>query len=108
MAYDIIVVNKYKDQIPDAYHTVDIMRPSILGNPFPLANEEDREQVLAQFKQYLWQQMNIPDSPIARRLRQLSDSIGDMALVCCCKPKSCHGDIIKDAILWLRKINHHQ
>lgn len=35
--------------------------------------------------------------------RRIADCANDTALVCYCKPKSCHGDIIVSAVQWMRE-----
>ena len=105
MAYDIIVQN-IKDPPPEGYRPVQIMRPHVLGNPFFLKDIHDdtqREKCLAEHKAYLWEEMKKPDSPVMKALSFYADCANDLALLCCCSPKPCHGDTVKAAILWIRK-----
>lgn len=86
------VLNKYRDEEeikslrPDQY--VNIMRPSKWSNPFPLrkgATDEERKKCLIDYSEWL------VENPM------LLDSIGELTgkfLICCCKPKDCHGDIL--------------
>jgi hypothetical protein len=101
MAYEIIVVN-IKDPVPAGYFSVNIMRPSILGNPFFLVDEAKRDVVIGQYKEYLWAQMRNPDSIVFKTLLKYAQTANDIALLCCCKPKNCHGDVVKAAIEWIR------
>ena len=74
-----------KGNVPNGNASVYIGRPSKWGNPFPMGEEKDREQVIARFEQYLM------DSP------ELLAQIGELKgkdLVCFCAPKACHGDIL--------------
>jgi hypothetical protein len=74
-----------KGNVPNGNASVYIGRPSKWGNPFPMGEEKDREQVIAKFEQYLM------DSP------ELLAQIGELKgkdLVCFCAPKACHGDIL--------------
>lgn len=78
---------------------------SPLGNPFKPANpnnEDSRRLCLAQYKRWLWEQMQ-GDTPAAAELARLAKLAQeqDVALACWCAPKSCHGDIIKAAIEFL-------
>lgn len=77
------VVNK-KNHIPtkdDVY----IGRGSKWGNPFPMKVESDREEVLQLYREHLSNSPNL--------LNALSELEGK-TLVCFCKPKKCHGDIL--------------
>lgn len=101
MAYDIIVMN-IKDPIPEGYFGIHIMRPNILGNPYFLSDERDRDKVIEQYRHYLWEHIKNPTSPVTKALVRYADAANDIALICCCSPKACHGDVIKAAIEWLR------
>lgn len=59
------------------------------GNPFLVGRDGTREEVLLQFQAYfLVRVAHDPDYRKAvKRLR-------DKRLVCFCKPKACHGDIL--------------
>jgi hypothetical protein len=74
-----------KGNVPNGNASVYIGRPSKWGNPFPMGEEKDREQVIAKFEQYL---MNSPEL-----LAQIGELKGK-DLVCFCAPKACHGDIL--------------
>lgn len=66
-----------------------IMRPGPWGNPFKLphrANDATREVVIDKYRQYLRER---PDM-IAKARRELKGRV----LVCACKPKACHGDVL--------------
>ncbi len=98
MAYDIIVLN-IRDKVPDGYRVVHIHRPHILGNPFRMNREADRDEVIEKYKQWLWSHIKAR-SAVFEALRRIADCANDTALVCYCKPKSCHGDIIVSAVQW--------
>lgn len=84
------VVNKYKEEY-DVY----IGRGSKWGNPFPINDQNSREEVIEQFRVYLWEQ--IKSGKITKEdLRELKGK----RLGCFCKPKPCHGDVIKKAVHW--------
>lgn len=101
MAYEIIVVN-IKDPVPDGYFSVNIMCPNVLGSPFFLADETKRDVEIGQYKEYLWKHMQDPDSMVVKALLKYAQTANNIALVCCCKPKKCHGDVVKAAIEWIR------
>lgn len=81
-------------------HFVDIMRPSILSNPFIIGKDGNRNKVIDKFKRYLYDEYQSKDSEIHKEINKLVNvsNFGDIFLVCCCKPKRCHGDIIKELI----------
>lgn len=88
------VVNKYKDPF-DIY----IGRGSKWGNPFPITKTSSRNEVIAKYKRHLWNQ--IKNGQITQQdLLELDGKV----LGCFCKPKPCHGDVIKDAVNWAKTI----
>ncbi len=77
---------------------------SPLANPFKISRCCTREQAIAQYRLWLWQQMQ-SDTPAFRellRIQQLAMTT-DVTLLCWCKPQACHGDIIVNATQWLNK-----
>lgn len=100
---EIHIVNKktYKNEYPEAYHEY-IGRPSILGNPFSMKSEQDREQVVEQFRQWLREQW-VNEAPVWKRVEELAEInlTQDLVLVCWCAPLACHGEIIKNCINWI-------
>jgi len=80
-----IKVVHYKKEPFDIY----IGRGSIWGNPFKIGRDGNRKDVLKKFKIYA------ENSPkILKRLHILKDQ----TLGCNCKPKDCHGDVLKELI----------
>lgn len=80
---------------------VNVMRPNILGNPFPIAGRNTREFVIREFDRYLLAKMEDENSPQYReinRLRGLHKVGMSVGLVCCCTPLPCHADVIKRMI----------
>lgn len=80
------VLNHHRDGYPDG--AVDIMRPSIWGNPFPLRNESKRQAVLRLYTLWIGQ----PEQAGLRAKAKMK--LRGKDLVCCCAPKACHGDIL--------------
>lgn len=78
-----------------------IGRPSIFGNPYAIGKDGTREEVIEKFEQYIWH--------APRVLARLPELVGK-DLVCHCKPKACHGDVlVKMVQLDLEgKINHNK
>lgn len=103
----ISVVNKRK-HVP-ARNDFYIGRGSALGNPFTHRELEDtiaqyhcetREEAISSYEKYVKDKINQRDLRICDELNRIfiAAKKGDVNLVCYCKPKSCHGDIIKRII----------
>ena len=102
MMGDIYVVNYKKFDRGDAVGICEnIMRPSDLGNPFKMDDEGQREIVVRQFYHYLRKEYQ-KKGKVYEKLMYLSKKVmegEDLYLICCCSPKLCHGDIIKNALI---------
>jgi hypothetical protein len=77
-----------------------IGRPSVLGNPFFLADKNDdamRHRVIKDYKFWITQHIHNKNKPVLEELVRLAKiaELGDLNLICWCAPKACHGDIIK-------------
>ncbi len=79
----------------DASWTVRIDRQTRWGNPFRVDVHGTRTEVIAAYRQWLWQQ--IKDKTIS--LEELAGLHGEV-LGCWCKPKACHGDVLARAADW--------
>jgi len=79
---NIKVVNRKKEPF-DVY----IGRPSKWGNPFKIGKNGTREEVIIKYRKWL---LSNPEL-----LKQLPELCGK-TLGCWCKPKPCHGDVIKE------------
>lgn len=66
---------------------------SLFANPFPVYNPDERDASIAKYKTWLWQK--IADKKITKSHLL---SLNGKKLVCYCKPKSCHGDILKETV----------
>lgn len=86
---------------------INIMRPSVLGNPFhigaphpdtgkPTTRDDVVDAYLPELRR-LYAQKGAAYAELVR-IAVLVRSGQRVTLVCCCAPKRCHGDVIKDAI----------
>lgn len=86
-----------------------IGRGSDLGNPYTSIQGREtlarfvvdsRKESIAMFKEYLLDCIEKKDEKVCNSLNQIYNLAmkGDVYLSCYCKPKSCHGDIIKEVI----------
>lgn len=95
----ITVVNKrgHKSTPWDLY----IGRPSLLGNPFPIGKDGNRDEVCDKYETYLAKGLSDGDAKITRgwnEARLILNQYGKLNLVCFCKPLRCHGDFLKKAM----------
>jgi hypothetical protein len=91
----VYVGNKYRGDTG-----INIMRGTPLGNPFLISYFNTREECIDKYQGWLRAQY-IDKTPAYDMLMELVTQVEagkDITLVCCCKPKACHGDVIKDAI----------
>jgi hypothetical protein len=67
------------------------------GNPIVLERESDRDKVLQEYRIYLEKRVE-EDVDFRTKVMDLRDK----TLVCFCKPKPCHGDILVEMVekLW--------
>jgi len=92
----INVVNKYKEP-----NHIYCGRGSALGNPFPMANESQRNKVCNDYEEYFNQKVKVEkNEPMLKQLRLIYSQAlkGDVNLGCFCAPKRCHCDTIKKFI----------
>lgn len=68
------------------------MRPSKYGNPFKIPTDGTREEVVRAHKVWWY-------APEQVQLRKDAlEDLQDCVLLCCCKPRSCHGDTIAEYV----------
>ena len=81
------VLNKYHGNIPK--NAVYIGRGSKWGNPFRIGPDGSRDEVIQKYRDYIQTRPDLLNS---------IDELKDKALVCFCKPKPCHGDILAELV----------
>ncbi len=79
------------------------MADSLLRNPFAIGPDGTRNEVIALFREYLWECIN-KKNVVYDALVKLAGVEHDLNLVCYCKPHACHGDVIIQAVQYLK--NH--
>ncbi len=94
----IHVVNKKQFKGEGIY----IGRPSVLGNPFAIGRDGDREEVIARYRAWLWDQVAARNEVFAElvKIKGMAER-GEVYLVCWCKPLACHGDVVKACVDWM-------
>ena len=78
------VVNHHQSGYVFAPGDISIMRPSVFGNPFKIGPDGTRMEVIEKYKELVRR-----DPRLIERIRK---ELRGHRLVCCCKPKPCHGD----------------
>lgn len=73
---------------------------SVLGNPFKMKHEGDRDRVVEEYRSWLEDQMKQEGSVREEiyRLADLAKAGNAVNLVCWCAPKRCHGDVVKETV----------
>lgn len=84
---------------PDAsFHCVRIDRQSPLGNPFRMGSESERDAVCDRYEEWFQVQVRKDGSAVRHAVVDLYRKHRDgknIALMCWCAPKRCHGESIK-------------
>jgi len=70
---------------------VRIDRATQWGNPYPITDVDTRLQVIGKYSFYL-------KAAIERKELDIREIANAKRLGCWCKPKACHGDVLKKAI----------
>ncbi len=76
--------------------TVYVGRPSPLGNPYIMRDENQRGLVIAMYETWLRKQL-LQDTPQKKEMQRLVDLYvkwHTLTLVCWCAPKRCHAEVI--------------
>jgi hypothetical protein len=90
MEVKMAVVNKRTHVKTD--NDVYIGRGSIWGNPYIIGRDGDRESVIAKYVILMSKRFNEDHWLWYNRLKELKGK----NLVCYCKPKACHGDVLEE------------
>ena len=92
---EITVGNKYHGAQGE-----NIMRGTVFGNPYSLQKGYAREEAIALYREWLRDnyRRRTPVYHALIKLVERMESGENITLVCCCKPKACHGDVIVEAV----------
>lgn len=78
------VVNKKREGLP--FDAVYIGRGTDWGNHYRVGVHGTRDQVIELYRQWLWASPEL--------IRKAQRELRGLDLVCNCKPKACHGDVL--------------
>ncbi len=95
------VINKYRESARLPEVGVYVGRPSLLGNPYKMHTEAQRDLVIEKYRVWMIARMRHPNNPVREKIIELAllvKSGQSVALECMCAPRRCHADIIKTTI----------
>jgi len=82
-----------------------LLKGSVLQNRFVIGQDGNREEVVAKYRQWLWQEVQ-KRGEVFDELVRIAERVkkGEtVQLACWCKPLKCHGDVVKSCIEWMIK-----
>lgn len=97
----IAITNVKKVEYPDIQH-IACHRPHILGNPFVIGKDGNREDVISKYKVFLNEQIKNGNEKIIQALREIETIYckGEgVCLDCYCAPQICHTEVIRACVL---------
>jgi deoxycytidylate deaminase len=76
-------------------------RASVLGNPFTIPRDGDRDMVIVRYEAWLREHLAARTPEVLCELSRLASmaTTGVLTLVCWCAPLRCHGDVIRTVLL---------
>ena len=79
-------------------------KASCLCNQFKIGRDGDRKKVIQKYRRWLYQEYK-KKGEVWKELKRLLkiSKTEDLFLLCWCAPLPCHGDIIKNCLLWMGK-----
>jgi len=89
------VVNKRSAEYISVEDKAYIGRGSIWGNRYQIGKDGDRDEVIELYRG--WFNDKIENDPV---FREETLKLKDKTLVCFCKPKRCHGEVIAEWLDW--------
>lgn len=93
-----IEIKNLRVEAPSAEYQVRVDRMSVLGNPFYMKHESERDAVCDKYETYFKNKVAHGDYDFIvelRRLYKLAKRYGKLELYCWCAPKRCHAETIK-------------
>ncbi len=97
----MIEIKNLKCEKPSHPYDVRVDRTSVLGNPFYMKSELQRDEVCDSYQVWIKNKISEKDVAICselNRLYKLYKQYGVLNLYCWCAPKMCHAQSIKELI----------
>ena len=98
----MITIKNLRTEKPQMPYDVKVDRSSVLGNPFPLQNETQRDIVCDKYEKWLRERIANKDKNICdelNRLYRIAKQYNKLNLFCWCFPKRCHAETIRLILL---------
>lgn len=98
----IEIINLRYNKTENPYD-IRVDRESVLGNPFYMKTELDRDKVCNMYHNYFAHMLSQNDKPFVnelQRLKEIHEEYNKLNLFCWCAPIRCHAETIKN---WLEK-----
>lgn len=90
-----VTIHNFKHEKPTELYDIPVCRRrSILGNPYLLKSEADRDKVCNQYEDWFEEQL-VTFRPELQRILKIGLHYGKLRLFCWCAPKRCHAETIK-------------
>ena len=99
-----IEIMNLRNTKPSKPYDVKVDRSSVLGNPFPMRGEYQRDKVCNKYAVYA--ASKIKEGAYQKemiRLYRLYQQHGKLRLFCWCAPKRCHAETIRKFLLKVEK-----
>ncbi len=95
----MIIVKNMTNESPIEPWQIRVDRETILGNPFIMEYEEQRDGVIEKYREWFNNHLLI-ESPIIKeeleRISKIYKKHGRLELFCWCAPKKCHAEVIRE------------
>ena len=93
----MILIKNLRNEKPHYPWQIKVDRSSLLGNPFPISKDQDRNTVCDRYKAYIKEKIktDVVFSSCINGLISLHNSYGKLELFCWCTPLRCHAEELK-------------
>ena len=92
-----------RNEVFDVY----IGRPSKWGNPFKIGRDGNREEVIEKYGEWLIGAREAPGGEERPALDEAKQKLRGKRLGCYCRPRACHGDVLKKFVDGGRSESRH-
>jgi hypothetical protein len=98
----MIEICNLRNEKPKNVWDVKVDRSSVLGNPYYMQFEEQREEVCQKYEFYFNKKIEDEDEEFLHELNHLLmmyEEYGKLRLFCWCYPKECHAETIRGYLI---------
>lgn len=102
----VIEIKNLRNGFTDSATAFRVDRKSVVGNPYFMCSEKERDKVCEKYKLYFKNTL-LKDEVALEYLRDMYRALkkyGHIELYCWCAPKRCHAETIKEFLLASFKI----